>query len=168
MELNLQHAPRVPKNTGSHTLEAAVHSLFVSHYSSDLFLKWMEMYSSIPTAEIRSSTFVIHGSLVNMKPDSNFRAGHSRQTEERFRVGWRKYLEAFQNKYASIWWWILTIMSFHLTLKAVKLLSLSFDAAAITVVKSVNKSLFSIFRSSQTSWKESDEGFFFFFTKRKK
>lgn len=65
--------------------------------------------------------FVIHGSLVNMKPDSNFRAGQSRQTEERFRAALRKYLAAFQNKYSSSWWWRLTIMSFHLTLKAVKL-----------------------------------------------
>lgn len=27
--------------------------------------------------------FVMHGSLVNMKPDSNFRAGQSRQTDRR-------------------------------------------------------------------------------------
>lgn len=123
MELNLQHASRVLKTQEvvrlklqfTHCLCHIIPAIYSWNEWKCILLFWQRFGS-------RESLllFVLHGSLVNMKPDSNFRAGQSRQAEERFRDGLRKYLAVFQNKYSSICWSILTIMSFYLTQKSVQ------------------------------------------------
>lgn len=111
------------QNTGSHAFEppfthCSRHIIQATRSWNEwkcipLFWQWFGSRESL-------LHFVIHGSLVNLKPDSNFRASKSRQTEERFKAALRKSLAAFPNKYSSSCWSMLTIMSFRLTLKAVK------------------------------------------------
>lgn len=124
MELRLQHAPYMLKTQEVTRLKPQF--THCSWHIIPAIHSWNE-WKCIPLFWQRFGSresllhFVIHGSLVNMKPDSNFRAGQSRQTEERFGAALRKYLAAFQNKYSSSWWSMLTIMSFRLTQKAAKL-----------------------------------------------
>lgn len=88
MELNLQHAWRVLKTEEAarlklqftHCLCHIIPAIYSWNEWKCILLFWQRFGS-------RESLllFVIHGSLVNMKPDSNFRAGQSRGVQIRIK-----------------------------------------------------------------------------------
>lgn len=87
MELNLQHALRVLKTQEvaclklqfTHCLCHIIPAIYSWNEWKCILLFWQRFGSR------ESLLFVIHGSLVNMKPDSNFRAGQSRGVQIRIK-----------------------------------------------------------------------------------